>query len=148
MYFNSVSHSHPILCNPMGCSTPGLPVHHHQLSEPVQTHVHRADDAIPPSNPLSSPSPAFSLSQHQDLFQWVRSSHQVAQILELQTLLQSFQWVFRTDFLQDWLVWSIAVQVTLLRVCFNTTVQKHQFFGAPFSLWSSSHIHTWLLEKQ
>ena len=68
-------------------------------------HVYRVSDAIQPSHPLSSSSPpAFTLFQHQDLFQWVSSSHQVAKVLELQHL--SFQWVVRTDFLQDWLIWS------------------------------------------
>ena len=59
-----------------------------------------------PSHPLSSPSPALNLSKHQGLFQWVSSSHQVAKVLEFQLQHQSFQWIFRTDFLQDWLVWS------------------------------------------
>ena len=73
----------PTLCNPMDCSTPGFPVFRH-LSELAQTHVHRVGDAIQPSHPLSSPSPpAFNLSQHQGLFQWVGSSHQVAKVLEL-----------------------------------------------------------------
>ena len=85
--------------NSMDCSTPGLPVHH-QLSELAQTHVHRVGDAIQPSHPLSSPSrPAFSLSQHQGVFQWVSSSHQVAKVLEFQLQHQSFQWIFKTDFL-------------------------------------------------
>ena len=97
--FNSVAQSCPILCDPMDCSTPGLPVHH-QPPEPTQTHVHRVGDAIQPSHPLSSPSPpAFNLSQHQGLFQWVNSSHQVAKVLEFQLQHQSFQWIFRTDFL-------------------------------------------------
>ena len=65
----------------MDCSTPGFPVLHH-LPELVQTHVHWVSDAIQPSHPLSSPSPAFNLSQHQDLFQWVSSSHQVAKVSE------------------------------------------------------------------
>ena len=66
--FSSVTQSCPILCNPMNCSTPGLPVHH-QLPESTQTHVHRAGDAIQPSHPLSSPSPpALNLSQHRGLF--------------------------------------------------------------------------------
>ena len=76
------------LCNPMDCSTPGFPVHH-QLLELTQTHVHRVGDAIQPSHPLSSPSPAFNLSQHQGLFQWVSSSHQVAKVLEFQLQHQS-----------------------------------------------------------
>ena len=87
-------------------STPGLPVHH-QLPEFIQTHVHRVSDAIQPSHPLSSPSPpAFNLSQHQGLFQWVNSSHEVAKVLEFQLQHQSFQWIFRTDLLQNGLVGS------------------------------------------
>ena len=86
------------LCDPMNRSTKGLPVHH-QLPEFTQTHVHRVGDAIQPSHPLSSPSPpALNLSQHQGLFRWVSSSHQVAKVLELQLQHQSFQWIFRTDF--------------------------------------------------
>ena len=76
--FSSVTQSCPMLCNPMESSTPGFLVHH-QLLELAQTHVHRVGDTIQPSHPLSSPSsPAFSLSQHQGLFQWVSSSYQVA----------------------------------------------------------------------
>ena len=72
--FSSVAQLCPTLCDPMDCSTPGLPVHH-QLPEFTQTHVHWVGDAIQPSHPLSSPSPpTFNLSQHQDLFQWVSSS--------------------------------------------------------------------------
>ena len=97
--FSSVTQSCPTLCDPMDCSMPGLPAHH-QLPESAQTHVHRVGDAIQPSHPLSSPSPpAFSLSQHQGLFQWVSSLHQVAKVLELQPQPQSFQWIFRIDFL-------------------------------------------------
>ena len=94
---SSVAQSCLTLCDPMNHSTPGLPVHH-QLPELPQTHVHGVGDAIQPFHPLlSSSPPAFSLSQHQGLFQWASSSHQVAKVLELQ--LQSFQWIFRTDFL-------------------------------------------------
>ena len=78
------------LCNPMDCSTPGLPVHH-QFPEFTQTHAHWVDDAIQPSHPVASPSPAFSFSQHQGLFKWVSSSHQMAKILEFQLQHQSFQ---------------------------------------------------------
>ena len=82
--FSLVTQSCPTLCDPMNCSTPGLPVHH-WLLELTQTHVHWVGEAIQPSYPLSSPSPpAFNLSQHQGLFKWVRSSHQVAKILEFQ----------------------------------------------------------------
>ena len=76
--FSSVTQLCPILCDPMNCSTPGLPVHH-KLPEFTQTHVHRVGDAIQPSHPLSSPSPpAPNPSQHQSLFQRVNSSHEVA----------------------------------------------------------------------
>ena len=92
----SVSQSCPTLCDPVDCSTPGFPVLHH-LPELAQTHIRWLGDAIQPSHPLSPPSPAFSLSQHQGLFQWVGSSHQVAKVLELQH--QSFQWIFWIDFL-------------------------------------------------
>ena len=74
----------------MDCSTPGFPIHH-QLLELAQTHVHWAGDAMQPSHPLSSPSPAFSLSRYQVLFQGVSSLHQVAKVMELQLQNQSFQ---------------------------------------------------------
>ena len=93
----SVAQSCPTLCDPMNRSTPGLPVHH-QLPELTQTHVHGVSDAIQPSHPLSSPSlPAPSPSQHQGLFQWVNSSHEVGKILEFQLQHQSLQWTPRTD---------------------------------------------------
>ena len=82
--FSSVAQSCLTLCDPMNCSTPGLPVHH-QLPEFTQTHVHWVSDAIQPSHPLSSPSPpAPNPSQHQGLFQWINSSHEVAKVLEFQ----------------------------------------------------------------
>ena len=96
--FSSVAQSCQTLCDPMGCSTPGFPA-----LELAQTHVHWVSDASQLSHPLLSPSPpAFNLSHHQGRFKWVSSSHQVAKVLELQH--QSFQWIFMTDFLQDWLV--------------------------------------------
>ena len=80
--FSSIAQSCPTLCDPMNCSMPGLPVHH-QLPESTQTHVHWVGDAIQTSHPLSSPSPpAPNPSQHQGLFQWVNSSHEVAKSLE------------------------------------------------------------------
>ena len=96
---SSVAQSCLTLCDPMYCSTPGLPVHH-QFPGLIQIHVHQVCDAIQPSHPLSSPSPpAFNLSQHQGLFKWVSSLYQVAKGLEFQLQHQSFQWIFRTDFL-------------------------------------------------
>ena len=96
--FSSVAQPCQTLCDPMNRSTPGLPVHH-QLPESTQSHVHWVSDAIQPSHPLSSPSPpALNLSQHQGLFKWVSSSHQVTKVLEFQLQHQSFQWTPRTDF--------------------------------------------------
>ena len=105
-HFSSVTQSCLTLCNPMDGSTPGFPVHH-QLPELAQTHVHWVSDTFQPLNPLSSTSlPAFSLFQHQGLFQWVSSLHQVAIVLVFQLQHQSFQWIFRTDFLWDGLAGS------------------------------------------
>ena len=93
--FSSVAQSCLILSDPMNYSTPGLSVHH-QLPEFTQTRVHQVSDAIQPSHPLSSPSsPAPNPSQHQSLFQWVNSSHEVAKVLEVQLQHQSFQWTSR-----------------------------------------------------
>ena len=84
LQFSSVAQLCPTLCNPMDCKTPGLPVYQ-QLLELAQTHVHRVGDAIQPSHPLLSPSPpALSLTQHQDVFQRISSSHQMVQVLALQ----------------------------------------------------------------
>ena len=124
---SSVAQSCPTLCDPMHCSMPGFPVHH-QLPELAQTCVHWVGDTIQPSYPLSSPSPAFSLSQNQGLFQWVSSSHQVAKVLVLQH--QSFQWIFSSDysvfisFRIDWFD-LLEVQGALKRIFFSITIQKH-----------------------
>ena len=97
--FSSVTQSCLTICDPMNGSMPGLPVHH-QLPEFTQTHAHWVGDAIQPSHPLSSPSPpAPDPSQHQGLFQWVNSSHEVAKVLEFQFQHQSSQWTPRTDLL-------------------------------------------------
>ena len=95
----SVGLSWQTLCDPMDCTMPGLPLLHY-LPEFPQTHVPWVGDAIQPSHPRLLPSPlSFNLSQHQGLFQWVSSSHQVAKVLELQLQQQFFQWIFRVDFL-------------------------------------------------
>ena len=96
--FSLVAQSCPTPCDPMDCSTPGFP-RHRQLLELAQTRVHWIGDAIQPSHPLSPSPPAPNSSQHQGLFQWVSSSHQVAKVLELQLQHQSFQWTPRTDLL-------------------------------------------------
>ena len=135
--------SHVWLCNPMDCSTPGFPVHH-QLPKLAHTHVHQVGDAIQPSHPLLSPSPpAFNLSQHQGLFQGVSSSHQVANVLELQH--EFFQWIFRTDFLKG--------RTGLSYVHFNTVLALKQasvnfFLKVPddkgFKLcWPRSKVRIW-----
>ena len=135
----------------MNRSTPGLPVHH-QLPEFTQTHAHRVGDAIQPSHPLSSPSPpAPNPSQHQGLFQWVNSSHEVAKVLEFQLQHQSFQWTPRTDLLLRWTGWISLQSKGLSRVFTNTTVQEHQFFGTQLSSQSNSHIHMkgccWMIRR-
>ena len=141
--YSSVVQLCPTLWDLKDCSTPGLPVHH-QIPEFTQTHVHGVSDAIQPSHPLSSPSPpALSLSQRKVLFKWVSSSHNMAEMLEIQLQYQSFQWIFRTYFIQL----DLLASKGLSRVFSNTTVQKHQFFCAQLSLQSNSHIHTWPLEK-
>ena len=142
--FSSVAHSCPTLCDPMDYSTSGFPLHH-QLLDLAQTHAHRVSDAIQPSHPLLSPfPPAFNLSQHQGFFQWVISSHQVAKVLGVSAsvLPMNIQ-----DWFPLWLTGLISQSKGLSKVFSNTTIQKHQFFGAHLSLWSYSHIHTWLLEK-
>ena len=99
VYFSSATQSYLTLCDPRDCSIPGFCVHH-QLLELAPTYVHWVGDAIQPCYPLSSYSPpAFNLSQHQGLFRLVSSSHQVAKVLEFQLQQQSFQWIFRIDFL-------------------------------------------------
>ena len=128
------------LCNPVICSMPGLAVLHH-VSELTQSHVHWVSDAIQPSHPVLSPSPpVFNLSQHQGLFQWVGSSYQVANALQLQLQHQSFQWIFNS-FRIDWFD-LLAVQETL-----KSLLQHHQFFSTLPSLWLNTYIHTWILEK-
>ena len=111
--FSSVTQLCLTLCNPMNCSTPGLPVHH-QLLEFTQIHVHKIGDAIKPSHPLLSPSlPAFNLSQLRGLFKWVSSLYQVAKVLEFQLQQQPFQWIFRLISVKmDWFD-LLAVQGTL-----------------------------------
>ena len=99
LLFSLVAQLCPTLCDPLDCSMPGSHVHH-QLPELTQTRVLWVSDAIQPSHPLSSPSPpALNLSQHQRHFKWISSLHQVAKVLEFQLQHQSFQWIFRVDFL-------------------------------------------------
>ena len=124
--FSSVAQSCPTLCDPIDCSIPGLPVHH-QLPELAKTHVHWVGDAIQPSHPLSSPSPlAFSLSQHQDLFQWVSSLHLVASVG-----VSASASVLPVN-IQGWLPLGLTGLISLQskglsRIITSTTIWKHQF---------------------
>ena len=132
--FSSVAQLCPTLCDPVDCSTPGLPVHL-QLLDPIQTHVHWVDDAIQPSHPLSSPSlPTFNLSQHQGLFKWVSSSHQVAKGFRVSASASVLPLNIRDWFPLGSIGWISLQSRGLSRVFSNTTVQKHRFVGTQLSL--------------
>ena len=143
--FSSVTQLCPTLCGPMNRSMPGFPVQY-QLPEFIQTHLHRVSDAIQPSHPLYSPNPpAPKPSQHQSfpmsqLFAWGGQNIGVSALAS-----------FLPKNTQDWsLEWTgrISLQSKGLSGDFsNTTVQKHQFFGAQPSSQSNSHIHIWPQEK-
>ena len=147
LYYFSVTQSCPTLCDPMHCSTPGFPIHH-RLPELTQTDVHHVGDAIQPSHPLSSPSPpAFNLSQSQGFFQmsWFFTSggQSIGVLASASVLPMNIQDLFPLG----WTGWISLQSKGLLRVFSNTTVWKHQFFGAQLSLYCKSHIHTWPQEK-
>jgi len=109
------------LCDLMVCSMSGF-LFHHQLLKPTQTYVDRVGDPIQPSHPLSFPSPpAFNLSQHQGLFQWVSSLHQVAKVLELHFQHQSFIMTIQDWFPSEWTGW-ISLQSKGL---FKSLLQHH-----------------------
>ena len=148
-YINSsVAQSCPTLCDPMNRRTPGLPVHH-QLPEFTQIHVHWVSDAIQPSHPSSvvlfsscpqslPASESFPMSQ---LFAW-GGQHTGVSALPSFPPKNTQGWSPL-----GWTGWIFLQYKGLLRVFSNTTVQKHQFFGAQLSSQSNSHIHTWPLEK-
>ena len=145
--FSSVAQLCLTLWDPMDCSMPGFPVHH-QLPELAQTQVHRVGDAIQLSPSLSSPSPpAFSLSQHQGLFKWVSSSPSGGQSIGDSASPAVLPMNIQDWFPLGWTGWVFLLFKGLSRVFSNTTVQRHQFFGAQLSLWPNSHIHTLPLEK-
>ena len=133
--FSSVAQSCPILCDPMDHSMPGLPVPH-QLPEFTQIHIHRVSDAIQPSHPLSSLSPpAFNLSQHHSLFKWVSSSTSGGQSTGVSASASVLPMNIQDWFPLGWTAWISLQSKGLSRVFSNTTVQKHQFFGAQLSLY-------------
>ena len=139
--FSSVAQSYPTLCDPVNCSTPGLPVHH-QLPESTQTHVHWVGDAIQPSHSLSSPSPpALNLSQHQGLFKWVSSSHQEAKVLEFQLQISpSNEHPGLISFRMDWFD-LLAVQGTLKSLLQHHSSKASILRRSGFFIVQLSHPH-------
>ena len=141
-FCRSVAQPCPTLCNPIHCSTPGFLVLHHLL-ELAKIHVHRVGDAIQPAHPLLSPClQSFPTSGSFPMSQLFASGGQItgasASVLPMN--------------IQDWFPLGLTGLISfqsmgLSRVFSNTTVQKHQFFGAQPSLCSNYHNHTWLLEK-
>ena len=148
--FISFTQSCLTLWDSVNCITPGFPVHH-QLLELSQTHVHWVSDAIQPSHPLSSPSPlGFNLSQHQGLFKWVNSLHQVAKVLEFGLQHQSFQWILRLiSFSIEWLD-LLAVQGTLESLFQHHSSKTSVLWHSVFFMVQLSHLcmtagKTWAL---
>ena len=145
--FSSVTQSCPTLCDPMDCSMPGFPVYH-QIPELAQTHVHWIGDAIQPSHHLSSPSPprlqSFPASGSFPVSQFFTSGGQSIGVSASASVLPVN--------IQDWFYLQLTglnslYSQGLSRIFSNTTIQKHLFLSTQLSLWSNSHIHTWLLEK-
>ena len=120
---------------------------HHKLLEFTQTHSHRVSDATKPSHPLSSPSPPGpNPSQHQGLFQWINSSHEVAKVLEFQLQHQAFQRTPRPDLLHDGLVGSPCSPRDSQESSSTPQLKTINFWALSF-LHCPTHIHTWPLEK-
>ena len=145
--FSSFAQSYPTLCKPMDSSTPGLLVHH-QLLELTQTHVHWVGGAIQPSHPLLSPLLLPSIFPSIRVFQmswffFASGSQSIRVSASASVLPVNIQGWFPLG----WTGWISLLSKGLSRVFSNTTVQKHQFFCTQPSLWCSSHIHTWPLEK-
>ena len=142
LHRRSVAQLCSTLCDHMHCSMQGFPEHHY--SQSLLKHVHQVGDAIQPSHPLSAPSPAFPASGSFQMSQFFSSSGQSVRVSASISLLPVN--------IQDWFPlgltgWSPCTPKDSQETSPNTTVQKHEFFGAQLSLWSNSHIHTWPLEK-
>ena len=118
----------------------------HQLPEPTQTHVHHIRWCHPTISSSVIPFSAFNLSQHQP-FQMIQFFASGGQSIRVSGPASVFPMNIQDWFPLGWPGWISLLSKGLSRVFFNTTVQKHQFFSAQLSLWSNSHIHTWLLEK-
>ena len=157
MHIGSVAKSWLTLWDPMDCSTPGFPVLHYLLGF-TQIHVHWVSGAIQPSHPLLPPSPSLNLSQHQGLFQWVSSSHQVAKVLELQLQLQSLQWYSGLiSFRMDWFD-LLTVQGTLKNLLQHHSSKASILWCSAFIMAQLSHpymtsrktivLTTWTFVKQ
>ena len=142
----SVTQSHLTLYDPTGFRRPGVPALHH-LPELAQTHIHWVDDATQPFDPLSSLSPpALNLSQHQGL------SNESALHIRWPSIGASVSASVLPKYIQDSFPWGLTGLISLQskglsRVFSHITVQKHQFFSTQPSLWSNTHVHTWVLEK-
>ena len=142
----SLAQSCLALYNPMDCSMPSFPGLQY-LSEFAETHVHWVGDAFQPFHPCHPFSSCPQFSQHQWIVQWVSSSHQVVKVLGVSASAS----VIPMN-IQCWFPLGLTGLISLIskrlsRVFSNTTVPKHQFFGTWLSLWTNSHIRTWLLEK-
>ena len=134
------------LCYPVDWSTPVSSILHCLLKF-AKAHVHWVSDAIQPSHlPLPTSPTAFCLSQHQGLFQWIGSSHHAAKFFGASASASVLPWIFKVDFLYDWLIWSLCCPRDFQESS-PTPQLQHQFFSTRPSLWSNSHICTWLLEK-
>ena len=142
---SSVTQSYPTLCNPMDWGTPGFPVHH-QILKLAQTNVHRVGDATQPSDPLSSLSPpAFSLSHHQGLFQWLSYSHQVNNYWSISfSIGTSKEYSSLISFRMDWLD-LLAFQGTLKSLLKYHTSKRSIFLHSAFIMVQHSHsfMTTW-----
>ena len=143
---SSVAQLCPTLCDPMNCSTPGLPVHH-QLLELGQTHVHWVSDAIQTSHPVVLFSSCLQSLPASGSFQMSQFFAYGGQSIGISTSASVLPMNIQDWFPLGWTGWISLQSKGLSRVFSNTTVQKHQFFGAQLSLWFNSHIHTWILEK-
>ena len=145
--FSSFAQSCPTLCDPMNCSKAGFPGHR-QLLEFTQTHVHWVGDAIQPSHPLSSLSPpAFKSCPESGSFPMSQFFLSGGQKIGVSASASVLSMNIQDWFPLEWTSWISLQSRGLSRVFSNITVQKHQFFGIQLSLYSNSHIHTWLLEK-
>ena len=137
----SVAKLCPNVCNPTDCSKPVFPVFHHP-TEFAQAHVHWVGDASQSSHPLSPTSPALNLFQHQDLFQWIGFSHQVAKALELYFSMSSpSEYSGLISFRTDWLNLDLACPRDSQESSLAPHFKRHQFFSTQPSLWSNYHIH-------